>query len=115
MSDTITMVNMFCIIFSFFSFGGLVACNYIILGMSWREKTESYFQGLQDRISHGIEALDGNSFREDAWTREGGGGGRTRILEQGAVFEKAGVNFSAVHGALPEQFASKIPLGNGTS
>ncbi len=83
--------------------------------MSWREKTESYFKGLQDRISQGIEALDGKSFREDAWAREGGGGGRTRILEQGAVFEKAGVNFSSVQGVLPEQFASKIPLGSGTS
>ncbi len=74
--------------------------------MTWREKTELYFNGLQDRISHGIEELDSASFREDAWSREGGGGGRTRILEQGSVFEKAGVNFSSVHGNLPEQFAS---------
>jgi coproporphyrinogen III oxidase len=83
--------------------------------MTWREKTELYFKGLQDRISHGIEELDGGSLREDAWSREGGGGGRTRILEQGSVFEKAGVNFSSVHGNLPEQFAAKIPLGSGTS
>jgi len=83
--------------------------------MTWREKTEFYFNGLQDRISHGIEEIDSGSFREDAWSREGGGGGRTRILEQGSVFEKAGVNFSSVHGNLPEQFASKIPLGSGTS
>ncbi|PYS53755.1 MAG: oxygen-dependent coproporphyrinogen oxidase [Acidobacteria bacterium] len=83
--------------------------------MDWREKTELYFKGLQERISHGIEELDDSSFREDTWSREGGGGGRTRILEQGSVFEKAGVNFSSVHGSLPEQFASKIPLGSGTS
>jgi coproporphyrinogen III oxidase len=83
--------------------------------MSWREKTESYFKELQDRISSGIEALDGTRFREDVWPREGGGGGRTRILENGTVFEKAGVNFSSVHGNLPEEFAAKIPLGKGTS
>src|SRR6266850_4820989 len=83
--------------------------------MSWREKPETYFKELQDRISHAIEEFDGDSFREDAWSREGGGGGRTRIIEQGKVFEKAGVNFSSVHGDLPEQFASKIPLGSGTA
>ena len=83
--------------------------------MSWREKAEAYFKDLQDRISRGIEDLDGASFREDQWSREGGGGGRTRILEDGKVLEKAGVNFSSVHGDLPEQFAAKIPLGNGTS
>jgi coproporphyrinogen III oxidase len=81
---------------------------------SWREKTETYFKDLQDRISRAVEELDGSRFREDSWSREGGGGGRTRVLEEGAVFEKAGVNFSSVHGNLPEQFASKIPVGTGT-
>src|ERR687886_612350 len=81
---------------------------------SWREKTGRYFKELQDRITNAIEELDGVRFREDAWAREGGGGGRTRVLEEGRVFEKAGVNFSSVHGNLPEQFASKIPLGSGT-
>ncbi len=83
--------------------------------MTWREKAESYFKNLQDRIARGIEDLDGVSFREDQWSREGGGGGRTRILENGNVLEKAGVNFSSVYGDLPEQFAAKIPLGSGTS
>ena len=83
--------------------------------MVWPEKAESYFKTLQDGISQAIEELDGGRFREDTWSREGGGGGRTRILEEGRVFEKAGVNFSSVHGDLPEQFASKIPLGTGTS
>jgi coproporphyrinogen III oxidase len=83
--------------------------------MSWREKAESYFKQLQDAISNTIAELDGTPFREDAWSREGGGGGRTRVLEGGRVFEKAGVNFSSVHGELPEQFAAKIPLGTGTS
>ena len=83
--------------------------------MSWREKTESYFKELQDRIVEAVEGLDGQRFREDNWSREGGGGGRTRVLEGGNVFEKCGVNFSSVHGNLPEQFAAKIPLGSGTS
>jgi coproporphyrinogen III oxidase len=83
--------------------------------MDWREKAQSYFKQLQDRISRDIEELDGKSFREDTWSREGGGGGRTRVLEEGRVFEKAGVNFSSVHGNLPEEFAAKIPVGSGTS
>jgi coproporphyrinogen III oxidase len=84
------------------------------MDISWREKIEAYFTKLQDRITNAIEELDGNAFREDTWTREGGGGGRTRVIEEGRVFEKAGVNFSSVHGNLPEQFAAKIPRGSGT-
>jgi coproporphyrinogen III oxidase len=83
--------------------------------MDWRERTETYFKDLQDRIVLSIQDLDGVRFEEDLWSRPGGGGGRTRVLEEGNVFEKAGVNFSSVHGNLPEQFASKIPLGNGTA
>jgi len=82
--------------------------------MTWREPTENYFRDLQDRITEALEKLDGSIFREDLWSREGGGGGRTRVLENGEVFEKAGVNFSAVAGNLPEEFAAKIPLGTGT-
>ncbi len=81
----------------------------------WREKAGKYFEDLQDRISAAIENLDGTRFREDAWSREGGGGGRTRVLEGGSVFEKAGVNCSSVYGNLPEQFAAKIPRGTGTA
>src|SRR5262245_28557622 len=83
--------------------------------MSWREKTEAYFKELQDRINGGIEDLDGTRCRQDTWSREGGGGGRTRVLENGKVLEKAGVNFSSVHGNLPEEFAAKIPRGTGTA
>ena len=83
--------------------------------MNWAERTETYFKELQDGIVKAVEALDGVRFREDLWSREGGGGGRTRVLEEGNVFEKGGVNFSSVHGNLPEQFASKMPLGSGTS
>ncbi|MEZ6142723.1 MAG: oxygen-dependent coproporphyrinogen oxidase [Zavarzinella sp.] len=73
-----------------------------------------YFLGLQDRICQGLAALDGlKDFREDRWDREGGGGGRSRVLEEGGVFEKAGVNFSEVYGEMSPEFAKAIP-GEGT-
>ncbi|MBI5461502.1 MAG: oxygen-dependent coproporphyrinogen oxidase [Gammaproteobacteria bacterium] len=59
---------------------------------------EHYLLDLQDRICNALSAIDGSPFREDAWDRPGGGGGRSRVLEEGAVFEKAGINFSKVHG-----------------
>jgi coproporphyrinogen III oxidase len=82
--------------------------------MTWRSQVAAYMKGLQDQISSAIEQVDGQRLREDAWSRQGGGGGRTRILEEGAIFEKAGVNFSEVHGNLPPEFAATIPLGSGT-
>lgn len=68
-----------------------------------------WFKSLQDAICGSLEALDGNRFREDLWERSGGGGGRTRILN-GDIIEKGGVNFSAVHGNMPESIASKLGL-----
>ena len=63
------------------------------------ERVKEYLLGLQDNICHGLENADGEArFEEDLWQREAGGGGRTRVLEQGAVFEQAGVNFSHVFG-----------------
>lgn len=68
-----------------------------------------YFRDLQDRIVAALEAIDGRSqFQEDGWERPGGGGGRTRVLQDGGVFEKAGVNFSAVEGAMPSEFAAQL-------
>ena len=55
---------------------------------------------LQARICSALEAEDTVKFREDLWTREGGGGGCTRVLENGSTFEKAGVKTSAVEGRL---------------
>jgi coproporphyrinogen III oxidase len=71
----------------------------------------AYFQALQDRISAAIEDEDGTArFREDAWQRDAGGGGRTRVLAQGAVFEQAGVNFSHVAGpSLPASATAARP------
>ena len=62
-----------------------------------------YFKNLQDAICTALEQLDGTaSFREDAWTRPGGGGGRSRVIS-GTLIEKGGVNFSAVEGQLNER------------
>ncbi len=77
-----------------------------------RSQAQEFFSHLQDGICRAVEEADGAAgFREDHWQREGGGGGRTRVMEGGAVFEKAGVNFSAVEGVLPEAFAAKIGEG----
>jgi coproporphyrinogen III oxidase len=74
-----------------------------------RPRAAAFFQALQDRICTALSNLDGTPFREDAWQREGGGGGRTRILAGGDIFEKAGVNFSDVFGQMSEEFARQIP------
>jgi coproporphyrinogen III oxidase len=77
-----------------------------------RKRSQEFFSKLQDKICRSLEEADGEArFREDLWQREGGGGGRTRVIEEGAVFEKAGVNFSAVEGVLPEEFAGRIAEG----
>jgi coproporphyrinogen III oxidase len=63
-----------------------------------KDKFYQYIQNLQDQICKGLEDIDGVAqFREDIWTRPEGGGGRTRVIENGFVFEKGGVNISAVH------------------
>ncbi|MGS2725616.1 oxygen-dependent coproporphyrinogen oxidase [Psychroserpens sp. BH13MA-6] len=63
----------------------------------------NYIHDLQDTITKTLEEIDGKAkFREDLWDRPEGGGGRTRVIENGEVFEKGGVNISGVHGKLPE-------------
>lgn len=79
-----------------------------------KARAQEFFSNLQDQICRALEAADGRAtFREDVWQRAGGGGGRTRVLENGALFEKAGVNFSAVGGDLPEAFAARVGPGDG--
>jgi coproporphyrinogen III oxidase len=75
------------------------------------EPVLDYLRGLQDRICSTLTAEDGEAgFREDAWQREEGGGGRSRILADGAVFEQAGVGFSHVMGAtLPATATDRRP------
>ena len=73
---------------------------------SLRTRAEELFRTLQDEICATLEILDGaEKFFQESWIRPGGGGGRTRILTEGAIFEKAGVNFSAVHGDAVESTA----------
>ncbi len=71
--------------------------------MEIKDQFYQYIQQLQDTITTKVEKIDGTvKFREDLWERPEGGGGRSRIIENGNVFEKGGVNISAVHGALPQ-------------
>lgn len=71
------------------------------------------FRQLQDRICKAIETTDGKAvFNEDNWEREGGGGGRSRVIKNGNIIEKGGVQFSAVHGVMPEKIKSKLKLSD---
>ncbi|RXR24416.1 oxygen-dependent coproporphyrinogen oxidase [Flavobacterium stagni] len=77
-----------------------------------KEQFLSYIHNLQDQICSGLEAIDGAAkFREDLWDRPEGGGGRTRVIENGQVFEKGGVNISAVHGKLPDSMQQLFKVG----
>lgn len=78
-----------------------------------KNKFYQYIQQLQDTITSKLEAVDGKAtFREDIWQRAEGGGGRTRVIENGNVFEKGGVNISAVHGALPKAMQTYFNVGD---
>ncbi len=81
------------------------------------EEVEIYLKGLQDTICNALEELDTSTkFREDSWVRETGGGGRTRVLTDGEVFEQAGVNFSHVFGEqLPASASANRPEIAGAS
>jgi len=81
------------------------------------EAVKDYLLDLQNRICEELTALDGaRRFEEDRWERPGGGGGLTRCLDDGAVFEKGGVNFSHVHGEnLPAAATAQRPALAGAS
>lgn len=67
------------------------------------QSIKTYFIQLQNEITTALEQLDGKStFNSDVWQRTEGGGGDTRVIENGKIFEKGGVNFSHVHGEMPE-------------
>ncbi len=76
-----------------------------------------YLLQLQERICSELADIDGEkTFIEDCWQRPGGGGGRSRVMEEGAVFEKAGINFSHVHGpGLPASATAHRPELAGRS
>ena len=72
--------------------------------------TRAYFTGLQSRIVQGLEEIEGDPFRSDAWERAEGGGGVSRLIEGGRVFERGGVLFSHVTGAtLPPSASAHRP------
>lgn len=69
------------------------------MSIDFISQVEKYLYQLQDHVCSALEATDGKAhFHEDIWHRTEGGGGRTRVLREGAVFEQAGVGFSKVHG-----------------
>jgi len=75
-----------------------------------RQRAAGYFRSLQERITSALKQLNGAPpFHEDVWVRPGGGGGRSRVLLDSLVFEKAGVNFSDVHGEMSTEFAKQVP------
>ncbi|MFO8147656.1 MAG: oxygen-dependent coproporphyrinogen oxidase [Bacteroidota bacterium] len=77
-----------------------------------KKKFYKYIEELQNTITAKLEEVDGSAkFREDLWDRKEGGGGRTRVIENGAVFEKGGVNISAVHGPLPAAMQNYFNVG----
>jgi coproporphyrinogen III oxidase len=74
------------------------------------ESVRDYLTGLQNRIVSELSRIDGRPFRIDRWEREGGGGGESRVIEEGEVFERGGVNFSRVRGErLPPSASASRP------
>lgn len=81
--------------------------------MQHLNEIKSYLITLQNQICNALEIIDGKSkFQSDTWNREEGGGGDTRVITDGNVFEKGGVNFSHVHGALPSFLNSETKDAN---
>lgn len=77
------------------------------------ERATAEVRALQDSICAALTQVDGQAtFRCDEWQRSAGGGGRSMVMEEGAVFEKAGVNTSVVYGAMQPDFANTLP-GDG--
>ena len=81
-----------------------------------KSAVQHYLKGLQDSICDSLSAIDGRTFVEDAWSYPTGGGGRSRVLTNGSVIEKGGVNYSYVKGnALPPAATKKRPELAGKS
>jgi len=79
--------------------------------MPFRERWINYIHSLQDHICSALEAVDGKArFREDRWEREGGGGGKTRVIADGDVFEKGGVNTSVVSGEVSDIMRQQLKI-----
>ncbi|MEQ9001629.1 MAG: oxygen-dependent coproporphyrinogen oxidase [Coleofasciculus sp. B1-GNL1-01] len=80
-----------------------------------RDRVKQFMQQIQDTICESLAELDGaGQFQEDSWQREEGGGGRSRVIRDGAVFEQGGVNFSEVWGTqLPPSILTQRPEAAG--
>lgn len=80
-----------------------------------RSRARALLMGLQDSICAGLAALDGEGqFQEESWVRPEGGGGRSRVMKAGRIFEQGGVNFSEVEGdRLPPSILSQRPEAEG--
>jgi coproporphyrinogen III oxidase len=80
-----------------------------------KQRVMAFLRGLQDQICQALETTDGvGKFQEDTWERPEGGGGRSRVLKDGGVFEQGGVNFSEVWGEhLPPSIVSQRPEAKG--
>ena len=79
-----------------------------------KDQFYKYIENLQNTITSKLEEVDGGAkFQEDIWQREEGGGGRTRVIENGNVFEKGGVNISKVFGELPEALRKQFKVKEG--
>lgn len=77
-----------------------------------KNKFYAYIENLQDEITAALEQVDASAkFKEDIWKRPEGGGGRTRVIENGDIIEKGGVNISGVHGALPKTMQAYFGVG----
>lgn len=77
----------------------------------FRDKWINYIHSLQNNICAAIEKVDGKEkFIEDKWEREGGGGGKTRVIANGNVFEKGGVNTSVVYGKVSDAMRSQLKI-----
>lgn len=74
---------------------------------------KDFISSLQEKITSSLSEVDGKEFHEDSWERPGGGGGRTRVIENGSIFEKGGVNISDVHGELPPDAAAQLNVKPG--
>jgi coproporphyrinogen III oxidase len=73
------------------------------------ERLAAWSRQIHEEVTEFFERLDGGgAFREDRWTRAGGGGGVSRVMENGQTWEKAGVNWSAVHGDIPAEMAQHL-------
>ena len=80
-----------------------------------KELFYDYICNLQDKITDALELTDGKAtFKEDIWKRPEGGVGRTRVIENGAVFEKGGVNISWVHGDLPKTMQTHLNVSQSS-